>query len=140
MLPLFTQNLVNCMRVSQADPSPHNIETNETLIGIAAKYSSRFKKKVATWRLSKATSYIASMTDNGLVDRYINLAEDKRTATAKAGPRNKGHLDKISVKNSLSQKGWEAGQTLATTARKPLRQVQQRSTKRAHFATRPKNQ
>ena len=53
--------------------------------------------------------YIASMNDNGLVDMYINLAEDERTATAKAGPRNKRHSDKISAKSTLSQKGWAAG-------------------------------
>ena len=123
-----------------ADPGPHNIESNETSIGIASKYSSRFKKKAATWRLSKASLYIASMNNNGLIDMHINLVEDKQMTAVKAGPRNKGHSDKRSVKSTISQKGWAVGQTLVTTARRLLRQVQQQSTKRVCFATRPSTQ
>ena len=105
------------------DLDPHSIETNETAIGIVPKHSSRFKKKAATWKLSKAVTYIASMNDNRLIDMHINLTEDKQTAAAKVGPRNKGHSDRSSAKSTISQKGWAVGQTLATVSRRLLRQV-----------------
>ena len=68
--PFYTKlsNLYARLTTKLADPSPHNIETNETAIGVTSKHSIRFKKKAATWRLNKAMLYIASMNDNRLVD------------------------------------------------------------------------
>ena len=54
-----------------------NKETNETVIGSPSKHSSRFMKKKATWQLSKAALYIASMNNNGLINIHIDLAEDE---------------------------------------------------------------
>ena len=109
--PLYTEFSNSYARLAffLADPGPHNMQTNETAIGVSTKHISRFKKKAATWQLSKAVLYIASMNNNRFVDMYINLAEDERTAMAKAGPRNKGHLDKSSAKSTILQKGYAAG-------------------------------
>ena len=88
-----------------AGPGPHNIETNETVIGSPSKHSSRFRKKKATWRLSKAALYIASMNDNGLTNMHIDLVEDEKIAATKDRNKKNWHFDKSSAKSIISQKG-----------------------------------
>ena len=49
--PFYTElsNLYARLAEILVDPGQHNIETNETVIGIVSKHSIRFKKKVVTW-------------------------------------------------------------------------------------------
>ena len=105
--PFYTNLSSLYARLAQflADPGPHNIETNETVIGSPSKHSSRFKKKKATLQLSKAALYIVSMNNSGLTDMHIELAEDKQTAAEKAGPIKYGHLDKNSAKKHHLSEG-----------------------------------
>ena len=53
-----------------------------------------FKAKAAARHESKTVAYIAAMNDEGIIDRYINLAEDERTSIAKSEGRNTQHSDK----------------------------------------------
>ena len=56
-----------------------------------------FKAKVAARQLSKVAVYIAVMNDDGVIDRYINLAEDKRITIEKNSGSEAKHSDKSTV-------------------------------------------
>ena len=94
------------------------------------KHSYTFQKKVAARSLSNVILYIADTDNNGLVNTYINLAENEQTAANKAGKRTKKQLNTRGAKKSILQKGWATGQAVTTSARRLLKHVQQRSTKK----------
>ena len=45
------------------------------------------KVKAVTQHKSKAAAYIAAMKDDGIIDWYVNLVEDKRTTIRKSRSR-----------------------------------------------------
>ena len=81
------------------DPGPTNIIDWRASNGTSPPKSEGnvFKTKVAARRKSKAAVYVAVMNNDGIIDRYINLPEDKRTATEKGRGRESQHLDKATV-------------------------------------------
>ena len=76
------------------------------------------KAKAATRHESKTAACIAAMNDDGIIDRYINLAEDKRTAIAKGKGRNTQHSDKKTSSPTTWEKGLGLGSTVALAARR----------------------
>ena len=89
--------------------------------------NSVFKSKAATRHKSKTTAYIAIMNDDGIIDRYINLAEDKRTAIVKNKGRNTQHSDKKSSRPTTWEKGIGLGSTVATAAQRLFKQIKHQS-------------
>ena len=60
-----------------------------------------FKAKTAARHKSKTAAYIAAMNNDGIIDRYINLAEDERTAIEKKKDRKAQHSDKAAVRRTI---------------------------------------
>ena len=54
---------------------------------------------------NRAAAYVAAMYDEGIIARYITLAEDKRTVMAKGRDRKTHHLDKTIVQPTTLKKG-----------------------------------
>ena len=58
------------------------------------------------------------MNNEGIIDRYINLAEDKRTVIEKSKGRKAQYLDKAAARSTTWEKGRGLGSTVATSARR----------------------
>ena len=101
------------------NPSPtyNNIKSNNSVL--KAKAAARHESKT---------------NDDGIIDRYINLAEDERTAIAKNKGRNAQHPDKKTPRPTTWEKGLGLGSTVATAARRLFNQIKQQSKQRVRFA------
>ena len=75
------------------------------------------------------------MNNEGIIDRYINLSEDERTAIKKSKGRETQHSDKTTAKPTTWEKGQGLGSTVATEARRIFKQIKQRSKQQVQFAT-----
>ena len=79
---------------SDSDPTHEVSNDNDcTKIG-EAKQPSKFKARAAVHRQTRKQQHILDMKEDGLIDMYIEKAEDERTSLAKLSPRNKNHSDK----------------------------------------------
>ena len=94
-----------------------------------------FKAKAATRHKSRAAAYIATMNNDGAINTYINLAEDKRTTIEKSRGREAQHSGKSTVKPTTWEKGCSLGSTVATAACRLFKKTKQGSKQRARFAS-----
>ena len=94
-----------------------------------------FKAKTVTRHKSKMAAYIAAMNDDEIIDRYVNLAEDKRTSITKNKGRNAQHSDKKTSRPTTWEKGLGLGSTVATAARRLFKQIKQQSKQQVRFSS-----
>ena len=82
---------------ADSDPTHEISNDNEcTKIG-EAKQPSKFKARAAARRQTRKQQHILDMKDEGIINMYIDKAEDERTSLAELIPRNKNHSDKKNV-------------------------------------------
>ena len=113
-----------------ANPGPISIKIKRCAnnsMSLPKQEQSVFKAKAAARHESKTVAYIAAMNDEGIIDRYINLAEDERTSNAKSEGRNIQHSDKKVTRPTTWEKGMGLGSTVATAARRLFKQIKQQS-------------
>ena len=70
-----------------ANPGPISINTKRCAtdsMSLPKQEESVFKAKAAARHKSKTVAYIAAMNNDGIIDRCINLAEDKMTPPRRA--------------------------------------------------------
>ena len=120
-----------------ANPGPPNFNiTRRTNISASpTSNQSVFKSKAAARHKGRTAAYIAAMNDDGIIDMYINLAEDERTVMEKNKNKKAQHSDKATVRRTFWQKGRGLGSTVATAARRLCKQIKEGSKKRVRFAT-----
>ena len=80
------------------------------------------------------------MNDEGIVDWYINLTEDERTAMAKGKDREAQHLNKPTMQPTKLEKGWGLGHLVATAASCLYTQLKKGIRQRMWFASSPDTQ
>ena len=123
---------------SSHNPGPinHNIVRRRTNNSTSPPVSdhSVFKAKAVARHKSNTAAYIAAMNDGGIIDRYINLTEDERTAIKKKKDRIAKHSDKAAVRRTIWEKGRGLGSTVATASRRLCKQIKEGSRKRVRFA------
>jgi hypothetical protein len=125
--PYYTRlsNAYSTLADFSADPCPTNTECNT---------ASNFKLKAAKRRQRKLMKKLhkhnmaARMSDDGIIDLYIDKAEDERTIMAKNDSKNvrrvtidAAHAATTRTTTSLLQKGRNAGQTISTVMRRFVR-------------------
>ena len=121
-----------------ANPIPTNLNITRRTNNSASPPDSNhsvFKAKAAARHKGRTAAYIAAMNDDGIIDRYINLAEDERTAIEKKKGRKAQHSDKAAVRRTIWEKGRGLGSAVATAARRLCKQIKEGSKKRVQFAS-----
>ena len=116
----INSNIKRCANNSTSLPKPND---------------SVFKAKAAARHESKTAAYIAAMNDDGIIDQYINLAEDERTSIAKNKGRNIQHSDKKTSRPTTWEKGLGLVSTVATAACRLFKQIKQQSKQRVRFSS-----
>ena len=79
-----------------ADSEPtHKVSNDKKCTKIsAAKQPSKFKARAVARIETRHEQHILDMKEEGLIDMYIDKAEDERSSLAKMIPHNKTHSDK----------------------------------------------
>ena len=79
---------------ADSDPT-HKVSNDKECTKMSvAKQLSKFKARAAARRQTRKQQHILDMKYEGLIDMYIDKAEDERTSLAKLSPHNKNHSDK----------------------------------------------
>ena len=121
-----------------ANPGPTNINikrhTNNSMSPLKSN-NSVFKAKAAVRHKSRTAAYTATINNEGIIDRCINLAEDERTAIEKSKGRKDQYSDKATPRPTTWGKGRGLGSMVATSARRLFKQIKQGSKQRVRFST-----
>ena len=90
-----------------ANPGPTNINIKQRADNSASppkSDNSVFKAKAAARHKSRTAACIAAIDNGGIIDRYINLAEDERTAIMKSKGRKIQHSNKATTRRTIWEK------------------------------------
>ena len=69
--------------LATVDPPPQIIQPTTGAVARPTNNAITFKIKLAQRRQTKLAKYIESINNNGVIDMYINKAEDERTSSSR---------------------------------------------------------